>query len=317
MFDARIASADDKTPPVSIRVEDYERAAHRGHTLCGDFNCQARVYYRRETRTHGDVALRVPHFATMPGDTHIDGCTHHNPDSETRALRSLEIALAAGQKILINLNINVGLSAGDDFGPAADPHAGNTPYARFMRAGGYFAVSANSANDLLRYRAALLRSGAPDAMARTYVGHRHELRKFENVFIGEDKKKLRTLFNTLALGDGVMQQGPQQTMTGFPRLFQFTPTKKTRDDGGRSGKINGTSQCISNAGEPGVILLQNLGLRDPGLRRDILENGATYVLAAPTISRGAVRKDDRGTSFVTMNWQIFSEGQYAAVPRAP
>jgi len=317
MFDARHIPAADQ-PPVAIRVEDYEHDKHRGKTLCGDFNCGARLYYRREGRKFGDLISSVPHFATMPKDKHIENCTHHNPDTETRTLRSIQIALREGRKILINLNIDTGLSLGDDFGPAADPYDTRTAYGRFLARANHLALSAKSANDLLRYRAALLRSDVTDALAQTYVGHRHELRKFENVFIANDKKKLKKLFNSLAAGEGVMMQGPQQMVTGFPRLFLFEPTKKTQAEGARTGKINGTAQCISDVGEPGVILLQNLGMRDRTVRRDILENSATYILAAPTLNRAAaVKPAGKGASFVTLNWQIHGESQYAADPAAP
>lgn len=317
MFDARYIP-EGKDEAQAIRVEDYEAAKHRGHTLCGDFNCQARLYYRREGRKFGDLISSVPHFATMPGDKHIDKCTHHNPDTETRTLRSIEIALREGRNILINLNMDTGLSLGDEFGAAADPYDVTTPYGRFLLRGNHVAFSAKSANDLLRYRAALLRTGIADALARTYVGHRHELRKFENVFIADDKKKLKTLFNSLSAGQGVMLQGPQQMVTGFPRLFLFEPTKKTQAEGARTGKINGTSQCISDAGEPGIILLQNLGMRDRAVRRDILENSATYILAAPTLNRATSnKKAGKGASFVTLSWQIHGESQYTAAPAEP
>lgn len=312
MFEARYKAEGDSAAH-TVRVEDYERATHRGHLLCGDFNCAARLYYRDESRAYGDLKIRVPHFATMPHDKHRDGCTHYNPDTDERVLRDLRGALLAGQRVLVNLNIDVGLSLGDHFSRAAEPAQAHTPYGKFMRAGNYFAVSARSVNDMLRIRRALMRSGVEGALARAYVGHRHDIRKFENVFIGAERAKLKMLFNSLSRGEGVMMRGPQQLVTGFPRVIHFTPTKKTQREGLRSGKINGTRHCISRAGEDGVILLQNLDAGDRALRRDILENTASYILAAPTVERGAPLRHGK---FVTMSWRVQGEGQFMADPAA-
>lgn len=310
MFEARFAGTEEeKAEGAVIRVEDYRKETHRGHLLCGDFNCAARLYYRDEARAFGDVKLRVPHFATFPRDVHRDECTHHNPDTEERVLRNLRAALIAGQRILVNLNLDLGLSLGDDFSRAAEPAREDTPYGRFLRRGNYFAVSAKSVGDMMRLRNALVRSGHEDALRRAYVGHRHEIRKFENVFIGMEKEKLRILFNGLSAGDGVMMAGPHTVVTGFPRVIHFTPTQKTRREGLRSGKINGTSQWVGRAGAEGFVLLQNLGLKDGALRRDILENAASYVLAAPTVDRAAGLRDGK---FAMISWRVQSEAQYMA-----
>ncbi|MBU0799847.1 MAG: hypothetical protein KKA05_02480 [Alphaproteobacteria bacterium] len=310
MFDARTippATADYQEPEAQpIRVEDYDAKAHRGRTLCGDFRCAARLYYRSEGRAFGDLTPRVPHFATMPGDVHREDCTHHNPDTEQRLASNVRQALLEGKNILLNLNLDTGLSLGDDFSRAADPLQENTIYGRFLRRANHFAVSVKSVNDVMRIRNALLRSGHEDALDRTYVGHRHEIRKFDNFFIGADKGKLKTLFNSLAAGTGVMLQGPQQLVTGFPRVVCFEPTAKTRSEGLRTGRINGTSQYLADEGK---VLLQNLGLKDKTIRRDILENIAIYILAAPTIDRAA-----QDPKYKIINWQIAGESQYAADP---
>lgn len=307
MFEARYIAQDGTAQP--LRVEEYDGGTHRGHTLCGDFRCAARVHYRQESRVKGDVLPRVPHFVTHRGEKHIENCTHHNADTEERALRNLRTALLRGQTILINLNMDAGVSLGDDFALAADPAKLDTPYGRFVRQGKHYAVSARSAADMLRLYNALQASGHADAVARTYVGHRHEIRKLENVVLAADSDKLQTLFNSLSRGEGVMMQGPQQRVTGFPRLIRFEPTEKTLQKGARTGKINGTPHYVAAWK---AVLLQNLNLRDRSIRQDILQAAATYVLAAPTVDRAGA-KDDK---FRVISWAVHNEAQYQADPQA-
>lgn len=312
MFDARHIPADG-SPAKNLRAEDYEDARHKHNILCGDFNCQARLFYRNQSMRFGNVVYRMPHFVTFANSAHIENCTHYNPSTEEKALRRIPDALAAGKNILVNINVDLGLGSVE----GADPHDTRTPYGRFLAKNNHLAVSVKSASDLLRVRETLMRAGGAEALARTYAGHQLEIRQFANVFIGPDREKLKTLYNALARGEGAMMRGPQAQVTGFPRLFLFTPTKNTAEHGTRARYINGTSQYLRGKGADVVLLAQTLGMHDVGVRQDILGGRQAYVLAAPVFNpASAVRLCD-GRQQERLIWRIASECQYVAEAPAP
>jgi hypothetical protein len=312
MFDARYIP-EDGGPAKSLRAEDYDAAVHRHNVLCGDFNCQARLFYRNQSMRFGNVLYRMPHFVTFADSKHIDDCTHFNPSTEEKALRRIPEALAAGKNILVNINVDLGLPSV----AGADPRDTGTAYGRFLAKSNHLAVSVKSASDLLRVRDTLVRAGGEAALARTYAGHQLELRRFENVFIGDEKEKLKTLFNALAQGEGAVMRGPQAQVTGFPRLFLFTPTKNTAEHGTRAKYINGTSQFLTRRGDKVVLLAQTLGMHDISVRQDILGGRPAYVLAVPVFNPAAAKPMRDGRIQERLSWRIVSESQYVAEAPAP
>ncbi len=309
MFDARCIP-EDGGPAKSLRAEDYDPAVHRHNVLCGDFNCQARLHYRSQSMRFGDVEYRLPHFVTYRGEEHIEGCTHFNPSTEERALLNIPRALAEGKKILVHINMDMGLPRAEDM----DPNDQSTVYGRFRKREKPHAVSVKSASDLLRVHDVLMRTGGDEAVNSAYVGHHLELRKFANVFIGDQKEKLKTLFNALAKGEGAVMPGPQAQVIGFPRLFLFTPTKRTVEQGTRARHINGTSQFLAQRGDKVFLLAQTLGMHDMSVRQDILGGRPAYVFAVPVFNPAAAKTLPDGRIQERLSWRIASESQYVAAP---
>ncbi|MCD8562882.1 MAG: hypothetical protein LRY54_02250 [Alphaproteobacteria bacterium] len=309
MFEARYVPREGDSPQ-KIRVEDYDPTVHKDRLLCGDFNCVARLHYRKGSLTKGASVERSPHFVTFENTAHRPDCTHQSPDVEAAGLKNLEEALRAGHKVLINLNMKLSHA----FKNAA---RGNTPYERFRaeHAGRYLPVSVKSVSDILSIREALKESGYDNAFSRTYIGYRGQICEFDDFFIGDNPQKLRTLFNAL---HGMPEPGDMFSWhhaANFPRVIEFRPTQKTREKGRQSDRsgwfMNGTPCNIARLGEPDKILLQELKSENMAMRSDILLHGSTYVLGVPFSGR-----QPKDLTFRTIGWQITDENQYAgAVPR--
>lgn len=304
MFEARYVPREGGTPQ-KIRVEDYDRAVHKDRLLCGDFNCVARLHYRKGSLTKGASVERSPHFVTFENTAHRPDCTHQSPDIEAQGLKNIEEALRSGHKILINLNMTLSHA----FKSAA---RGNSPYERFRaeHAGRYLPVSVKSVSDILSIREVLTESGYDDALRRSYVGYRGQLCVLDDFFIGDNPGKLRTLFNAL---HGTPEPGELfswRHAPNFPRIIEFKPTQKTREKGRQNDGVgwlmNGTPCNIARPGEPDKILLQELKSGNPAIRSDILLHGSAYVLGVPFSGR-----QPKNPTYRTIGWQITGEEQYA------
>lgn len=291
----------------TIDARDYNPARHGRDLCCADPACGAAMRYRKEALSHGSLTLKSAHFFSRDAGSHRDGCTAHEMADSSAGAETLDAALAAGKKILINLNIHLG----DSFNRAStrDLRKPST-----TEINDYAALAAASAQDVVKTLSRIRDKGGDDALARTYVNYQGRTMQADD-FVIDNRDKYRRLLNRLYK---TMENGPepQQSITGFPRLIAFKPTVSSK----RNGGLRGTPTVIvKNGGRQRIVLLQKADAA--GDMRRTLQNDA-YIIARPQLNRaaaqGALQQLAAGaqTVFLDMHWQVSHAQQVQSIAHA-
>jgi|GEM_PF-6399772 hypothetical protein len=305
-----------------IRADEYDRKTHGVDLICGDADCHAPMTFRQGGRTHGESFIRAAHFSTMPKREHREGCTLKTLLDESEADgQSFIDAVRMGQLVVINLNLDLGAGLNVEFKNAARFKSMNTEYGRFARdyADQYVTRSVKSLPEMLEQIRAVETLGGKAALNRIWISHQQSMRKLDDILIRNDEQKLKTLYHNMFFEKDKLAVLPDRVV-GFPRLFHFVPTKKTREDE-KAKRMLGNSMTVAGSADSRLVLLQGISTRETSLKGRVLEECEIYILACPAIHPYAARqasmdfkKATKDINFIFMDWNLRGEGQFMSVP---
>jgi hypothetical protein len=300
-----------------VRSDEYKAETHGDDLLCGDFNCTAKMAFRKATTTHGGSFVRAAHFATRPHKHHIDDCkmiAGQEPGNQKSS--SLKKAVQDGTPVLLNLNMNAGLPLSHHFGSARDAKYLNTPYANWTRKNEYYPVSVTETDSLVNIFNAVSCEQGAEALGNFQIGHQQNIMDFDSFYIGDDEDKIKSLVRSLYMREETALQG-QNDVYGFPRLIKFKPTKKEFQKQAHRKLVSGSRVFLNRRGPTALILLQNLCLDSHENTRALLENENSYVVASPHINRESLssifkgfRDGQKGNLYISLNWIVNSAAQF-------
>jgi hypothetical protein len=321
------ASADEVMIISRIKPGEYDAQIHKGNLLCAGFNCAAKVYYRPGVTTQGEIKNRVAHFATMPKQEHHAECDIEIQETQNRAWQSLQDAIKEGRKVLIHLNIDLGMPLGDRFSQASKEYQKETAYGRFTEKNDYLAYSVSNLEGFMNAYNIIALQG-DEAMDKAFVAHCYEVRRLKNVVIGSDKAKLKTLFNDMAQKKGLLLETSMGKAVGFPRVITFKPTARTLAQQEMRSCLNGTAQLM---GEKYKYLLHNVSYVGDRMHSDLTSYEEVQILAMPNIDLKAIGKIEnkdaffetaseyysykkaKKPKFYVLNWDLRNQNQYRVI----
>lgn len=309
--------------------------------LCDDRDCMSGMFFRaarddsgipQPIHDLGRSKTRKPHFTTRPKQAHRDGCTawHAPDDDHTSGDRpTWQEAARQGQKIVINLNDDLGSGLHVNIRDMRDIKGGDTPYGRFMRDNGHDYATYAVQGGIAGLRAALREIkavGGATALDRVYVSHHLGIIPYRAMLVGADTEKLKDLYKDLCAKRDVLAVHPDKVI-GLPRLLHFIPSQKTLDANdpphfaGRS-IIADTKTGVEQGKEQTLLLLNELVPRDHVARTALLHQREATILACPVVrpylaqvEMARYRKGDVGTAFLKIEWMIVSAAQIAPPAR--
>lgn len=292
-----------------ILAHQYNDKAHGKILCCADPDCPAHMRFRRESLTHGAARLKEAHFTSVSAKEHRKGCTAYETyANRAKRLLSIETALAAGKKILINLNI----SLSDTFNTMSKTAHwfDNSSYSL----SNYKTVGVKSVEDMLDCIAKIEEKGGAEALKyKCFVNYQGKNLPLSD-FIVDTREKYIRLFAKL---DRQLTQNPeaQDSVTDFPRLILFKGTQNSKTALTRA--VRGTPVELKEKNRK-LILLQKADV--PFAFEKSFRGENLYVIAKPVLvaaEHGAMRQAAGDTAYLDLHWPVSSVQQFTPAELKP
>lgn len=274
--------------------------------FCADPACDAKMHFRAAAMSCGDWVRTGACFATFPKQEHAAACTAHEETiAEEYKRQNLLVAVTEGKNIVININ----LSLSDSFIPAArrEKKLKSTEDVQ-----DYVAVSAKTAEDLMKILEKIFDMGGKSALKKTFINHHGRTMPLEK-FIVNAKEDPAALYREL--DDAAKKSPALETITGALRLLHFVPTEYSRNT---RKVLQGSPVWRGTKNGNSVCLLQRLHVSDENLK-NLLASEEKIVLGYPALSlpevaqvRRALRASEGKKHYLHIQWQIASGAQMAA-----
>jgi|GEM_PF-4416644 len=320
MLTAEYPSDPEKGIWTEVQADAYSAQVHGRNLRCGDPLCNADVFFRRPTTSHGGSASRRAHFAAKSRAEHeANRCSSLSDYDEEHNSVSFSEAVEHGHPIILNLNAQAGHPLYKTFGRAATYDQADTRYNQFRRQYVHASVSLRSLDDYIKARNKIRNLG-PDVLKRTWVAHCQDLRRIEGFNIGRNQDKFRQLIS--AMTDPKECGASQDTIVGFPRFLTFQPTKN-EITAHRTGSTyaNGNAVILMSQNGASLILLNRLTFPLLDMRAQLMAYDKSELIATPTISMRQFESArgifERGkNAYAHISWNIITQDQFRPTEKA-
>lgn len=205
--------------------------------------------------------------------------------------RNLKDAMSEGKTVLLSLNMDLSYRALNFRHLRGGDHLGLENWISNHR--DYISVSMSSAAEL-RQTLKDIFNQQPDYRPRgkVYALYRGGVMPYANLYLAANEQRLGDLYDDMQDLKRALPRGETRAI-GFPRLFRFVPTKSTLEQKGMRGlKGNVFWRADDQTRHISQLVFSDDIEKTPAEQIRIFETlrasqNGVYVLAAPTISRGA------------------------------
>jgi acyl-CoA-binding protein len=219
----RIPNAENPLGYDLILAQNFNAAVHGETILCADSNCNAKMFFRRNTVTHGGSQPRQKHFATFRSSTHVKGCLAVMRDQASkRSMGLLDAVYNPRAFIVLNLNFNTGHSDFGKLGRQVIEHQ-PTPYNLLLDKHRHASVSIKNLTELFKL-AARVEGVNSSAIKRITLGHCQNIISLGAAMINSTEK-VKNLYKTL-----YAQKALGNNRSHMPTIFDFAPLAKYKQN---------------------------------------------------------------------------------------